>query len=49
VPEVRHDLLDVVHRDRVTPAKGSSSIMNFGRVTSARVISRRRRSPPESW
>ena len=32
-----------------TPANGSSSIMNFGCVTSARVISRRRRSPPESW
>ena len=32
-----------------TPAKGSSSIMNFGCVTSARVISSRRRSPPESW
>ena len=32
-----------------TPANGSSSIINFGRVTRARVISRRRRSPPESW
>ena len=31
-----------------TPANGSSSIMNFGCVTSARVISSRRRSPPES-
>src|SRR6266480_3222436 len=32
-----------------TPANGSSSSMNLGSVTSARVISRRRRSPPESW
>src|SRR6267378_4222033 len=32
-----------------TPANGSSSSMNFGSVTSERVISRRRRSPPESW
>ena len=31
-----------------TPANGSSSIMNFGCVTSARVISSRRRSPPDS-
>ena len=31
-----------------TPANGSSSIMNLGSVTSARVISSRRRSPPES-
>ena len=30
------------------PANGSSSSMNFGRLTSARVISTRRRSPPES-
>ncbi len=29
-----------------TPANGSSSSMNFGWVTSARVISSRRRSPP---
>jgi hypothetical protein len=31
-----------------TPAKGSSSSMNFGWVTSALVISSRRRSPPDS-
>ena len=31
-----------------TPANGSSSIMNFGSVTRARVISSRRRSPPDS-
>ena len=30
------------------PANGSSSSMNFGRITSARVISTRRRSPPDS-
>ena len=30
------------------PANGSSSSMNFGEMTSARVISTRRRSPPES-
>src|SRR4030095_5000085 len=30
------------------PVKGSSSSMNFGTSTSARVISTRRRSPPES-
>src|SRR6266850_370530 len=32
-----------------TPAKGSSSSRNLGSVTSARVISSRRRSPPDSW
>ncbi len=31
-----------------TPANGSSSSMNFGSVASARAISTRRRSPPES-
>ena len=30
------------------PAKGSSSRMNDGEMTSARAISARRRSPPES-
>ena len=30
------------------PANGSSSRMNRGDITSARVISARRRSPPES-
>ena len=30
------------------PANGSSSSMNFGDMTSARVISTRRRSPPDS-
>ena len=30
------------------PANGSSSRMNFGEMTSARVISARRRSPPDS-
>ena len=30
------------------PANGSSSRMNFGDMTSARVISARRRSPPDS-
>src|SRR6266516_6252134 len=32
-----------------TPANGSSRSRNFGVVTSARVISSRRRSPPDSW
>ena len=30
------------------PANGSSSRMNCGEMTSARVISTRRRSPPDS-
>jgi hypothetical protein len=30
------------------PANGSSSSRNFGEMTSARVISARRRSPPDS-
>ena len=31
------------------PANGSSRSMKDGEVTSARAISARRRSPPESW
>ena len=35
--------------DLLTPAKGSSSMMNLGSMARQRAISVRRRSPPDSW
>ena len=32
-----------------TPAKGSSSMINFGSIARQRAISVRRRSPPDNW
>jgi len=42
------DALDVEHREGSTPANGSSSSMKRGSAASARAISTRRRSPPDS-
>ena len=46
--EETNDLLDIQNGDRVDAGKGSSSRMKRGSVASARAISTRRRSPPES-
>jgi len=43
-----HQILNVADRYRSMPANGSSSSMNAGLPASARAISQRRRSPPDS-
>ena len=46
--QIRNNFLNIHDRQRVIPAKGSSSRTNEGESTSDRAISSRRRSPPDS-